>query len=508
MGSFFSDDAIYAGMARYFYEGKWWMLIHPHWRPFFSVVGAVFYLFVRDWLWAMYAVSFVFGSLLVVPMYLIGRELYGKVIGVLVAGLVVFFEPLVEMSTTPLTEALLVFLVWCGVYFTLLAFRDNRRGFGFLSGAIWALAFLTKSEGLLFVAALFVCVVLVVGYNLVCAHYLRSVSKFVELTWPLAKVVLVMAVGFAVVYGPYKALSLRKYGSYSYFSKLFHQMNRTGGPLELSKDGDSTWAQSVWGLETASPERSIHGFPARFNNNLSLLADILISNTIFRVDYYYKTVFMGYFSVWDKWLFLLGMVGVFVAGGKRGGGVMLLVMFVVSFLAMAFFAPTANERYTYSAMPFILVFIGGGLMMIHRLLLRSKWVLLVLVGGYFFYFMIGGSNYLLSGLAFDKDHRGGKTYLQTADEWFLENDVGKRIMTVHEGAGFESRSFVVYPPDTDDVGGLVDYAKKWQVGYIVAAEGELPAALGFLFYEPKDYEGLSLAFDGGNYPLRIYRFTN
>src|SRR3989337_1799650 len=68
---FSSDDSVYASMARYIVEGHPERAIHIHWRPMYPVAISFFYLLSHNWLISSYLVPLIFGSLLVVPFYLI-----------------------------------------------------------------------------------------------------------------------------------------------------------------------------------------------------------------------------------------------------------------------------------------------------------------------------------------------------------------------------------------------------------------------------------------------------
>jgi 4-amino-4-deoxy-L-arabinose transferase-like glycosyltransferase len=115
---------------------------------FYPLLGALYSkLFVADLEWACRMVSFTASTLLVIPVYLLGRDLHGRP-AARVAGLIVALWPwLADYGCSVSTESLAALLWVTGV---LLFTRGARQGGGALYGgaaALFALS-LTRPEGL------------------------------------------------------------------------------------------------------------------------------------------------------------------------------------------------------------------------------------------------------------------------------------------------------------------------------------------------------------------------
>lgn len=115
-GGLYSDDAIYMDMARSFLEGNFQRFLQLQWPPLYPLVSALFYPFIKNWEVTGRVVSIIFGSLLTIPFYFLIRSLASRLDAFIGCLFLVFFTPLVFASTQPLTEALLTFLFWSGIF--------------------------------------------------------------------------------------------------------------------------------------------------------------------------------------------------------------------------------------------------------------------------------------------------------------------------------------------------------------------------------------------------------
>jgi len=573
--AFWSDDAAYALMARYFFEGDYGKIVHIHWRPFYPFCEAIFYFFVRDWVYSAYAVSLFFGMLLVVPVYLIVEDVTDRVTAFFAGLYVVFLRPLIEASTSSLTEATLSCFVWSGFYFVWKAIKGNRVEFGFWGGVLWGVAYLTKSEGILLVAGLglymFLYVVFVVwkeflfkifvgrirlylleiavfvmllfykayvpynswvtervgdldvlasegvfavGVMLILAIYFtayliirsKMVTPIIKRFNGLARVLLFFLIGYLLVLAPFKYAMSKRYGDVSFFAKLYAHLDMSS-PMRLNKEGTSTWAQDVWGVETINPKSEIFQYPKRFRP--SLLIDVLYTNGVKRTRLIFRKYLFPTFNLWEWCLMGIGLGWLLLKAKDKRFGYSFLVVFGFVYWGIMFLNPSANERYIYNVLPFFVILIFAGIYTLWRNGIFGRRFYYGLLVVFFALYIYKGACYLPVG----KLHKGElfrvkRRQVTSADEWFLENDAGKRVMSVHEGAGFYSRSMVVFTPQVWSLEELVDYAELWGVSYIIASREELPPGVMHLYTDAHDYPGLKLVFNDSGSPIKIYRYED
>jgi 4-amino-4-deoxy-L-arabinose transferase-like glycosyltransferase len=99
-------------------------------------------------------VSVTFGSLLVIPLYLLGTELYSRPVAIAACIVTMVWPSLLGWSCEVMTQATYTTLVLAGVYLVWRMFRDNAPAWGYAAGALLGLAYLTRPEGILiFLAA-------------------------------------------------------------------------------------------------------------------------------------------------------------------------------------------------------------------------------------------------------------------------------------------------------------------------------------------------------------------
>ncbi len=127
---------------------------HEHYRgieyrsPLFSLLAAIISLVIGNIEASLIAVSLISGCVLVIPVFLLARRLWGDPAGEL-ASLIVMFSPhLVLYSITGRSESLYTMLYTFAAYFVILAYEQNKWKDFILAGVFWGLAYQTRFEAL------------------------------------------------------------------------------------------------------------------------------------------------------------------------------------------------------------------------------------------------------------------------------------------------------------------------------------------------------------------------
>ncbi len=139
-------DAIhYIGMARQFAAGDF-LSFDENLPVLFSLLAALAHLALPNWEHAFWAVSLATSTLLVVPVYLLSRELHGRSAARMAALLVSFWPWLIDYGSRIAPEAIAVTLFFTSI---LLLYRGFERGGAHLFLAPVALfaLHLTRPEG-------------------------------------------------------------------------------------------------------------------------------------------------------------------------------------------------------------------------------------------------------------------------------------------------------------------------------------------------------------------------
>lgn len=130
-------------------------LIFPPLFPF--LIGVVSFL-VHDLVAAARVVSVAMGSALVLPVFLIARQLYGGKVALIAAALVAVHPFLVEFSATAYSETTYVTLLFAAAYFMFRGMRSGRARDMAFAGLFFGLAYLTRLEAVACAFAAFLLV--------------------------------------------------------------------------------------------------------------------------------------------------------------------------------------------------------------------------------------------------------------------------------------------------------------------------------------------------------------
>lgn len=119
--------------------------------PLYPLISGMLGFLINNFELAGRLVSLLSGLGLILIMYLISKKLYDKERGLICAALVSLYPALTFISGITYTESLYLFLIALGIYLGWLSLKDNKRwSVYFILGIIFGLAYLTRSEGLLF----------------------------------------------------------------------------------------------------------------------------------------------------------------------------------------------------------------------------------------------------------------------------------------------------------------------------------------------------------------------
>jgi len=153
----FADEAYYIMLAKNLVEGKGYTyyagLPELHFPPLFPLVLAVLHAVVPSWEIVTRVAYVLFGTILPLPIYLLGRDMYGFRIGML-AGLLAAVMPAFTSSILfdeSLCEPLYLVCLFSGIHQVFRAWQRARCVHYGVAGCFFSLAYLTRPEGFLYV---------------------------------------------------------------------------------------------------------------------------------------------------------------------------------------------------------------------------------------------------------------------------------------------------------------------------------------------------------------------
>lgn len=209
-----NDGVEYIRHAKLILAGDWTAGKAP---PLYPALIAFTNLLIPDAEQAGILISIIFGSLLVLPVFHLGREIFDEPVGVLSAVIVVVHPFLNSFSGSVMTESTYYFLVAMIVWTGWRAFRRGRAGEAALFGFMASLAYLTRPEG--------------IGFLIVFSLWtLIVVPSDGKRTWTKRVGIVLIAVGcFLVLSGPYLMTIRKETGRWGITKKFAISMEPAAG---------------------------------------------------------------------------------------------------------------------------------------------------------------------------------------------------------------------------------------------------------------------------------------
>jgi len=238
------DEPFYLWLGRNWLTGRGYSFTgysDVHHTPMYPLLSGLFYLVTHNLELASDICYVLFGVLLIIPIYLLAREMYGRGAGYASAALLAIYP---AIATAPalwgtLTEPPYYFFVYTGLWMVLLAMRRERALFYALAGICFGAAYLTRPEAIAYVTIAGVVLALVK----LSEKKLLNRAALVGLA--------LYAVGFLLFFMPYAYYVYRETGSWMVSEKAGVTFV-TG--LGLSEGNTRAFDEATWGLDSTGRE--------------------------------------------------------------------------------------------------------------------------------------------------------------------------------------------------------------------------------------------------------------
>jgi 4-amino-4-deoxy-L-arabinose transferase-like glycosyltransferase len=255
------DEPFYLWLGRNWLSGQGYSFTgysDVHHTPMYPLLSGLFYLLTHNLVvgqaqgmeLASDICYMLFGVLLVFPIYLLTKEMYGRGAAIVSAALVAIYP---AISTAPLfwgtlTEPPYYFFVYMGLFMVLLAMRREHgaspsvgRGWWafLLAGMFFGLAYLTRPEAVAYMA---------VGGAVILLIRLFEKRLLKRATWTSLVIYLT---GFLLFFLPYVYYVYRETGSWMVSEKAGVTFVTCIG---LSENNTAAFDQATWGLDSTGLE--------------------------------------------------------------------------------------------------------------------------------------------------------------------------------------------------------------------------------------------------------------
>lgn len=493
------DSAHYLTLGGKIANGDWLAGIHAYWPPMYPFLIAVASIFTGDLEFAGRLVSIAAGTLLVIPVYFLIRDLQGRVPAYYGTVLAVVHPFLVVSSGWVLTESFYTLIFTLVVFTGWKALRGCDNRLFFVTGVLLGIAYLTKPEAIGFLALF---VVLVPAAKFFCRKFaLRS----------LAVGYLLLFVGFAMFCLPYVAINHQKTGHWIFSQKLVGNISFVeyeGSNLELTNDGKTTRKDQVVGTyetETIQSENSISTIPGAFKEakfDYATFLRLAPSNLKKEVREHIPTIL-------SYPLILLVVVGIFYRPWsifRTAKEFYLLSFFIATLIGYA--VSVVELRYLFPIIPILLCWASNGIVAfsgwvsitLSNLFRRKRIItsvliqlgILIVTTGYWFAFSISTQNEPRQLAPWSEKQIG---------LWIKNNKTSPSLVIASSPLiAFHAEAKHIYLPN-EELSTVLAYARLKNVNYVVLSTSNLKKTPKILVPEEQYLPvGLKLVYKYGQVP--------
>ncbi|MHB1325398.1 MAG: ArnT family glycosyltransferase [Thermoleophilia bacterium] len=340
------DETAYVRMAENFASGDGLLdisgLTTTHFSPLLPLLIVAVEAVTRNYITAAYAVVTIFGSLLLIPTYLLGRELAGERVGLMAAALMAVTSLFVDYSSRVYSESVYVFFLLLALVFGLRLIRERRVLWGVTAGATLGLAYLSNPSAVFYLLAL---------------TGLAVASVIAHGNWrQMARGLVFFLLCFIVIAAPYVIYLHGELGKWTYSGKAPGNIYASTHNLRVNT---LEWEKDVLGLTDQGTEvRTLalenEGDPA----SVFLKHPVQGAKISARQSYIFLTEELP--KVFPVWLLPLMGLGLFGAAWDRrraaGVGYLLLMMLPVVLILTMY----AHSRFFMPFVPLVMIWVAEG----------------------------------------------------------------------------------------------------------------------------------------------------
>jgi len=464
-------------------------LVNP---PFYPVLIGISWWFTHNLEFSGQIVSVIAGSLLVMPVFYLAKEMYGRKAGIWGAIFVVICPPLIFGSTEVRVASLYTLLLSAVVAIGWKALQSKYLLWSALTGVMLALCYLTRAEAIMFLPIFLLLYLLLFKLKVGLSS---SIIKSI-----VSKSAILIA-AFALVSSPFWVFLYRHTGRWTfstrgpytfigYYGDNFEKVN-----FELASSPEVAqlkWLDQGGLLNFVISNR--HKLLARWGHNMVSIwsgqdkqARLLgIPRWVLRDGLVLLTLFVSFGLIKVIW--------------NRHIAAKHIYLLIIASSSLIYFFFAIDWRYFYPYIPFLLIGLARMTIIIQDWGKKNitygnrafaKIVVCLPIG----VLLLGMSSY--SGVLIGKKVNYAPYEYKIMGQWMKENisDIENKIVMSRKlgvpfygGARHEPLYYGEYP-------GLITYARSKKVDYLVIDQWTIPKTrpqFAFLLKEDKKYPGLQL----------------
>lgn len=496
--TFFSDDAIYASLARLITERNFDLALHPFWMPLYPLFSALAYLFFGQWELSLRLISVIASVSLLYPVYLLAKKVVSPEVGIFLSLSIALNYPLIKIGIFPQADALAAFFMlssFCVLAISLSQEKLKIKNLLVLSSALLlGLEYLTRPEGTLFFAIFLSFLIL----NLL-------IQIFLFKKYPLREFLIIPSfiLIFFITISPYLIPIHQKLGFWTLSQKFNAQIQQEHA---FKYKFNTTWNQETTSVKNPN-YKSIY-----FLNPLSYILDNFNRLNIWFIQKIHSwiKIYLGIFPIWSIPLILLGTGSLLRKKSSWQTAFILYTLFIA--LPVTFYSTAISDiRYLAWSIPLIyfMYYLGADLI---TTLIKTKLFKSLVVFFFFTLTFLFPSNFFVNLWQLDKfiANYNQIYYLPEIQDLAIRLSAMKTrptVMSRYEALEFYSNGKTIYLPQTD-IETLINYAKTNNVDFLIAWQREIGSEknLSLLLENNFTHPRLKLIYslNSKDGPLKVY----
>ena len=147
------DGTIYAILGKNLLSGYGYMYngnVDTIFPPFYPLMIGLIWKIIGNLELSSFVVSILAGSFMLLPVFLLANQMYGRRVAILSSIITIIYWPLLVYSTRSLSEALFCFLIAIAMYLGYRVTKESGLRHIIVLGLVLGCAYLTRPEGFLF----------------------------------------------------------------------------------------------------------------------------------------------------------------------------------------------------------------------------------------------------------------------------------------------------------------------------------------------------------------------
>lgn len=358
-----ADETAYLRMAENLVNGNGLLEVSgntsTHFTPLLPVLIAAVSLLTRNYIIAGYIVVTIFGALALVPMYLLGKELFSERVGLMAAALLALMPIFISTTEYIYSEVLYVFFLLLSLFFGWRLLKGGGARNSVFCGLSLGLAYLSNPSAIFYLLVLLFLSVAVALQRSAWMRPGRAVGAQKGIWRRTAVAAALLTVTFLILALPYIVFMHRELGRWT-FSGKSTEGNTYLATRNIRREDTKAMEEVLYSLNGENKEPLAltlqkHGdTPLSFMINYPVLA---AKNFIRQLFALHQEVLVQFFPLWLLPLLGLGLFTNTWSTSRAAATGFLLLMMAPAILVLAMYS---HARFFMPFVPFALFFVAAG----------------------------------------------------------------------------------------------------------------------------------------------------